>query len=150
MTNNKMKTYDWIVVGSGIAGAALAYELVKKGYVVLLLEQHATPQNATRYSYGGIAFWSATTPLTKQLCAEGIARHHILPEELDFDTEFRELDLLLTIPVDTNPEEVAASYTRFAVPPVLLNVKEACKLEPLLNPNAIAGTLNLIMTATIN
>ncbi|MUG97156.1 FAD-dependent oxidoreductase [Scytonema sp. UIC 10036] len=138
-----MKTYDWIVVGAGITGAALAYELVKKGYAVLLLEQHAIPQNATRYSYGGIAFWSGTSPLTKQLCAEGIARHQILSEELDFDTEFRELDLLLTIPADTNPEEVAASYTRFAIPPTLLGVKEACELEPLLNPNAIAGALTV-------
>ncbi|KYC38393.1 FAD-dependent oxidoreductase [Scytonema hofmannii PCC 7110] len=141
--NHQSPTYDWIVVGAGIAGAALAYELVKKGYAVLLLEQHATPQNATRYSYGGVAFWSGTTPLTKQLCTEGIARHQILPEELDFDTEFRELDLLLTIPVDINPKEVAASYTRFAISPTLLNVKEACELEPLLNPNAIAGALTV-------
>jgi glycine/D-amino acid oxidase-like deaminating enzyme len=143
ISNRQSPTYDWIVVGAGIAGAALAYELVKKGYSVLLLEQHAMPQNATRYSYGGIAFWSGTTPLTKQLCAEGIARHQILSEELDFDTEFRELDLLLTIPADTNPEEIAASYTRFAIPPKLLSIKEACELEPLLNPNAIAGALTV-------
>ncbi|KAF3887680.1 MULTISPECIES: NAD(P)/FAD-dependent oxidoreductase [Nostocales] len=138
-----MKTYDWIVVGAGIAGAALAYELVKKGYAVLLLEQQAIPQNATRYSYGGIAFWAGTTPLTKQLCAEGIALHQNLSQELDFDTEFRELDLLLTIPADTNPQEVAVSYTRFDIPPTLLSVKEACELEPLLNPNAIAGALTV-------
>lgn len=41
-----MKTYDWIVVGGGIAGAALAYELVKTGFAVLLLEQYEAPQNA--------------------------------------------------------------------------------------------------------
>ena len=35
-----MKTYDWIVVGAGITGAALSYEFAKKGYGVLLLEQH--------------------------------------------------------------------------------------------------------------
>ena len=66
-----MKIYDWIVVGAGITGAALAYELVNKGCKVLLLEQYATPHNATRYSYGGLAFWSGTTPLTRQLCDEG-------------------------------------------------------------------------------
>ncbi len=27
-----MKTYDWIVVGGGITGAALSYELVNKGF----------------------------------------------------------------------------------------------------------------------
>ncbi|NMG08017.1 FAD-binding oxidoreductase [Brasilonema sp. UFV-L1] len=138
-----MKTYDWIVVGAGITGAALAYELVKKDSQVLLLEQYATPQNATRYSYGGLAFWSGTTPLTRQLCEEGISRHRILSEELDADTEFRELDLLLTICADADPASVATSYTRFAIPPKLLSVKEACELEPLLNQEAIAGALTV-------
>ena len=138
-----MKTYDWIVVGAGITGAALAYELAKKGCKVLLLEQYATPQNATRYSYGGLAFWSGTTPLTRQLCDEGSARYRILSQELDADTEFRELDLLLTISTDTDPEAVAASYTRFAIPPKLLSVKEACELEPLLNQEDLAGALTV-------
>ncbi|MBP5974258.1 FAD-binding oxidoreductase [Brasilonema sp. CT11] len=146
-----MKTYDWIVVGAGITGAALAYELVKKDCKVLLLEQYATPHNATRYSYGGLAFWSGTTPLTRQLCDEGIARHRILSEELDADTEFRELDLLLTLSAaegstiwaDTDPASVAASYTRFAIPPKLLSPKEACELEPLLNQEAIAAALTV-------
>ncbi len=138
-----MKTYDWIVVGAGITGAALAYELAKKGCKVLLLEQYATPQNATRYSYGGLAFWSGTTPLTRQLCDEGSARHRILSQELDADTEFRELDLLLTISTDTDPEAVAASYTRFAIPPKLVSIKEACELEPLLNQEDLAGALTV-------
>ncbi|BAZ20477.1 hypothetical protein NIES4073_13530 [Kalymmatonema gypsitolerans NIES-4073] len=138
-----MKTYDWIVVGAGITGAALAYELAKGGCKVLLLEQNATPDNATRYSYGGLAFWSGTTPLTRQLCDEGRARHRILSQELDADTELRELDLLLTISADADPEAVAASYTRFAIPPKLLSVKEACELEPLLNQEDLAGALTV-------
>lgn len=138
-----MNTYDWIVVGAGITGAALAYELKKKGYTVLLLEQHATPHNATRYSYGGLAFWSGTTSLTRQLCAEGNSRHRILSEELDANTEFRELDLLLTITADTNPEAVVESYNRFAIPPRLLSIQQACELEPLLNYQAIAGALTV-------
>ena len=31
-----MKIYDWIVVGGGITGAAVSYELAKKGFAVLL------------------------------------------------------------------------------------------------------------------
>ncbi|MBR8837832.1 MAG: FAD-binding oxidoreductase [Stigonema ocellatum SAG 48.90 = DSM 106950] len=138
-----MKTYDWVVVGAGITGTALAYELAKKGFAVLLLEQCATPQNATRYSYGGIAFWCGTTPLTRQLCDEGIARHRLLSGELDADTEFRELDLLMTISTDTDPKAAAESYAHFAIPPKLLSVKEACELEPLLNREAIAGALTV-------
>ncbi|MEH2161313.1 MAG: FAD-binding oxidoreductase [Nostoc sp.] len=138
-----MKTYDWIVVGGGIAGAALAYELVKTGFAVLLLEQYQTPQNATRYSYGGLAYWSGNTPLTRQLCEDAIARYHILSQELDADIQFRELDLLLTISAANDPEATAASYNDSAIPPRLLSVEEACELEPLLNPEAISGALTV-------
>ncbi|PSB45124.1 FAD-dependent oxidoreductase [Cyanosarcina cf. burmensis CCALA 770] len=138
-----MKIYDWIVVGGGIAGAALSYELVQQGFSVLLLEQDPTGQNATRYSYGGLAFWSGTTDTMRQLCAEGIARHRILSEELAADTQFRELDLLLTIAADDDPAAVAATYADFAIPPQFLSISEACELEPLLNPDAIAGALTV-------
>jgi glycine/D-amino acid oxidase-like deaminating enzyme len=138
-----MKTYDWIVVGGGITGATLAYELVKTGFSVLLLEQYTTPQNATRYSYGGLAYWSGTTPLTRQLCQEAIARYNILSQELDADIELRELDLLLTISADSNPETATANYAQCVVKPHLLSVQEACELEPLLNRQAIAGALTV-------
>lgn len=138
-----MKTYDIIIIGAGIAGAALSYELVIKGFSVLLIEQNTTPQNATRYSYGGLAFWSGTTSLTRQLCEESKKLYQSLSEELNTDIQFRELDLLLTIPQENNPEEIAAFYQRFATPPQLLNVNQACELEPLLNREAISGALTV-------
>ena len=138
-----MKIYDWIVIGGGITGSALAYELAQKGFSVLLLEKDPTPDNATHYSYGGLAYWSGTTALTCQLCQEGIELHRNLSTELAADTEFRELDLLLTINSEDEPEAVAATYAQFAIPPCLLSTKEACQLEPLLNPKAIAGALQL-------
>lgn len=138
-----MQTYDWIVVGAGITGAALSYELAKQGLSVLRVERHETLQGATRFGYGGIAYWSGTTDLTRQLCAEGIALQRTLSEELDADTEFRELDLLLTIAPDEDPETIAQAHAHFAMPPRLLSVTEACALEPLLNPHAIAGALTV-------
>jgi glycine/D-amino acid oxidase-like deaminating enzyme len=138
-----MTNYDWIVIGAGITGSALAYELSKKDFQVLLLEKDPIPDNATCYSYGGLAYWSGTTELTRQLCREGIELHRNLSEELDADTEFRELDLVLTIDAKDDPQTVAKSYSRFAIAPELLDVKAAWELEPLLNPKAIAGVLKL-------
>jgi glycine/D-amino acid oxidase-like deaminating enzyme len=77
------------------------------------------------------------------LCQEGIERHRTLSEELDTDTQFRELDLLLFIAPEDNPEKLAADYARFAIAPRLLSVDDACELEPLLNRNAIAGALTV-------
>ncbi|MEB3219280.1 MAG: FAD-binding oxidoreductase [Nostocales cyanobacterium 94392] len=138
-----MKTYDMIIIGAGIAGAALSYELVTKGFSVLLLEQDITPQNATRYSYGGLAFWSGTNSLTSQLCNESKILYQTLSQELNTDIQLRELDLLLTIYRDNNPEEIAVFYQNFATPPQLLNINQACELEPLLNREVISGALTV-------
>ncbi|MGK7892570.1 MAG: NAD(P)/FAD-dependent oxidoreductase [Xenococcus sp. (in: cyanobacteria)] len=138
-----MKNYDWIVIGAGITGSALAYELSKQKFSVLLLEKDAIPRNATLYSYGGLAYWSGKTDLTRQLAKEGIELHRHLAEELAGDTEFRELDLLLTIAKFDDPDKITRNYQHFAIAPQLLNVQEACELEPLLNPDAIAGALRL-------
>lgn len=138
-----MKTYDWIVIGGGITGSALAYELVQKNFSVLLLEKDTHPNNATLYSYGGLAYWSGTTELTRQLSQEGIQLHRTLSEELEAETEFRELDLILTIDHKNDPQSVADRYAHFAITPNLLNAKEAIELEPLLNLEAITGALRL-------
>ncbi|MEC4984990.1 MAG: FAD-binding oxidoreductase [Oscillatoria sp. PMC 1068.18] len=134
--------YDWIVVGGGITGAALAYELVRKDFSVLLLEQNAIADSATRYSYGGLAYWSGTDEITRQLSAEGIAIHRHLAAELDGETEFRELDLLLTIDPEVEPRKVVAEYSKFAISPKLLSSQQAKELEPLLNKNALAAALH--------
>lgn len=136
-----MSNYDWIIIGAGITGSALSYELAKKGFKVLLLEKDANFDNATLYSYGGVAYWSGTTELTRKLCEESLELHRNLSEELGTNTEFREIDLLLTIPQQNNPENVLSNYQQFALKPQLLDVQETCELEPLLNPNNIAGSL---------
>ena len=138
-----MTTYDWIVIGTGITGASLAYELSQQDYRVLLLEKDSHPDNATVYSYGGLAYWSGTDEVTRTLGKEGIELHRHLTQELDADTEFRELDLVLTIDRQDDPEQIARNYDRFAIVPELLSVTDACILEPLLNSNAISGALKL-------
>lgn len=138
-----MRTYDWIVIGAGITGACLAYELSKQGFGVLLLEKNTNPDNATVYSYGGLAYWSGTDEITRTLGEEGIELHRNLSEELEGETEFREADLVLTIDRQDDPEMISQNYQHFAITPELLSVNDACTLEPLLNPNAIAGVLRL-------
>lgn len=138
-----MSTYDWIVVGNGFTGSAVSYELAQAGASVLLLDRQATPDSATRFSYGGIAYWSGTTPLMKQLCQEGIDLHRSFADELGHPIDFRELDLLLTIPAACDPQAIASNYAGFAIPPTLLSPDAAVELEPLLDQGAIAGALTI-------
>ena len=135
--------YDWIVIGAGITGSSLAYELSLKRLKVLLLEKNTIADNATVYSYGGLAYWSGTTELTRRLSREGIELHRQLSAELEGDTEFRELDLLLTCPIDNDPKAISENYTKFSIQPDILDSTEACELEPLLNPDSISGALRL-------
>jgi glycine/D-amino acid oxidase-like deaminating enzyme len=138
-----MTNIDWIVIGAGITGSALAYELSQKNLKVLLLEKDFQADNATLYSYGGLPFWSGTTPLTRQLGREGIELYRHLATELNADLEFRELDLLLTVNAEDNPDRVAQTYQKFAVQPEILDAETACQIEPLLDKNAISGILKL-------
>jgi glycine/D-amino acid oxidase-like deaminating enzyme len=138
-----MNTFDWIIVGGGITGSALAYELAAQGLRVLMLERHAELQGGTRFGYGGIAYWAATCDITRTLCAEGIALHRILSQRLEGETQFRELDLVMPIFPHEDAIAIAQFHKTFAIVPQLLSVEQACDIEPLLNPAAIRAALTV-------
>lgn len=137
-----MQTYDAIVVGNGLAGAALSYELVKAGLLVLLLDD-GNPDSGTRYSYGGIGYWAGTTDLTETLFREGFARHQALPEELGADTQLRELDLLLTVEKGADVEALKKDYGAFRTPPKFVSTAEAREIEPQLKAESIEGAFTI-------
>ena len=133
---------DVIIVGAGITGSALSYELAIQGVQVLLIDRDPiTAPNATRYSYGGISYWAGTTDSTRKLCDEGIDIHRQLAETWDGSTEFRELPLISTIGLDQDPQTLAIAFQKFSQSPQVLSPQEAQELEPLLNPKAISGAL---------
>ena len=133
-----MQTYDYVVVGNGLTGAAISYELTKVGQSVLLMDD-GNPHSGTRYSYGGIGYWAGTTELTEALFRAGIERHRELPEELGADTQLRELDLLLTVEKSADIEALKQGYGSFYTPPKFVDVQTACEIEPQLNPDVIDG-----------
>jgi len=69
-------TYDYIIIGGGITGSALSYELANLGSRVLLLEKETHPLNATFYSYGGLAYWSQLRGFSL------LVGHHRNPEKI--------------------------------------------------------------------
>lgn len=137
-----METFDWIVIGNGLAGAALSYELAKLGLSVLLVDDD-NPNSATRCSYGGIAYWSGTTQITQELCRSGIDRHRQLADELGAATEFRELDLLLTFAPDVDGASLQTQYSQFEIAPQLISPEDAHEIEPQLKVDAIGGAFTV-------
>ncbi len=137
MNNN----FDIIVIGGALTGSVLSYELAKQKFKVLLLEKNAIFTNATIYSYGGVAYWCGLDDLTIKLCQEGINIYRNLKDELDYDIEFRELDLLFTIDKNQDPQQSLQEYQKFHITPKLLDKYETIALEPLINKDAISGSL---------
>ncbi|MDJ1181945.1 NAD(P)/FAD-dependent oxidoreductase [Roseofilum casamattae] len=139
-----MNAYDWIVIGAGITGSAIAYELSKLGCRVLLLDPMVNSDRATRYSYGMICWYGASGAIG-QLLLEGKARHEVLSEELGMDTQFQRRQMLFTLDChnDLNLEATIARYQHLDEGFELLEPEEARKVEPLLNPRAIAGALSI-------
>ncbi len=138
------KNFDWIVIGAGITGAPLAYELQRQGLRVLLLEKSAPANNATGYSYGGIPYWSGTTGLTQRLCRESRTLMPELARELDGETEYRELDLMLYARPGDDLDTLKQNFHACLTAPQWLDVEAAIAKEPLLNPEAIKGTFRVV------
>jgi glycine/D-amino acid oxidase-like deaminating enzyme len=132
---------DWTIVGGGLTGASLAYELAKRHQSVVLLEPDHPLQGATRWSYGGVAYWSGITPFTQTLCQESHDRYHALLTELELDPQYRETHLLIPIAIDQDLEVIYQAYQCFTPKPELLTPKEAQSLEPLLNSAPLQGVL---------
>ncbi len=142
------KIYDWIVIGAGITGSALAYELSKLGLEILLLDQSADGDRATRYSYGGI-HWYGTSGDIGRLFHEGKARHEQLSNELGMDTEFRAVEFLFTVDPGQDVAQTIAAYQQMSAPFQMLTPQEACEIEPLLNPEAIVSAF-ILQQAQVN
>jgi glycine/D-amino acid oxidase-like deaminating enzyme len=138
-----MPSFDWIVVGNGLTGAALSYELSRQGFSVLLLDRSDRPDSATRYSYGGIPHWSGTTEFTRTLCHHSQDRYAALGEETGVNIEWRDLDLVLTVNPGEDPGHIAQRYAAVETPPQPIDVETAIALEPQLNPAAIGGAVTV-------
>ena len=133
------QTYDAIVVGAGLTGVAIAYELQQRGQRVLLLEKSLAATNATGLSYGGILYWSGQTPLQQQLCAESRQRWTHLTQELRGDTEYRELDLLLYVTENDDPYQLSKDYQGRLIPPQFVDASTAVTIEPHLETKHLRG-----------
>src|SRR4051812_28864060 len=93
---------DVLIVGAGVVGAALAYEIARRGRRVLVLDRaDEAALGATRWSMGGTHWLAAATDSRlRDLCREGLERHQTMSEELGTDGGFRARPILVLAPDD--------------------------------------------------
>lgn len=154
MLNNKELIYDYLIVGAGIIGLTVAYELKKKDNALRIciidkekdLGKHASAKNSGILHAG--FYYSSETNKAKH-CLKG----NLLMKQFCKDNEIpvKETGKLV---VPTNKEELLILYElkkradKNEVPTVLISQKEAEKIEP--NINAYKECLYSPITASVN
>lgn len=137
-TNNQIKLYDFIVVGSGIVGANIVRELSKYQASVLLLEKESDIVNGQTLANSGIIH-SGHDPhpgtLKASLCVKGNELTHALEKELGYHL-LRCGALVLALEEDEIPtlEALYQNGLTNKVPDIkLLDKEEVLKMEPHIN-----------------
>ena len=140
-----IKNADIIVIGSGVIGSSVAYNLTKKGARVALIEG-GTLGCGSSCACDGFVIMQSKSPgphLTMALASEILYR--TLPEELDWDIGYRHCGGMIVI---ERPEELEAmkvfmsKQQALGLDVQLLTGDEARKLEPALAPHIAGATVS--------
>src|ERR1700740_2791079 len=139
---NEMDSYDFIVVGGGIAGASAGYELAAHGRV-LVLERESQPGYHTTGRSAALFVQTHGPPGIRALSRgaksffldppAGFAEHSLLTER----------GMLLIGRADQSAllEQSVAESSRHLAGVRRLDAKEACRLVPLLREDYLAGAV---------
>jgi glycine/D-amino acid oxidase-like deaminating enzyme len=140
----RLSNPDVLIVGAGVVGAALAYEIARRGRRVLVVERADSPAfGATRWSMGG-THWlvAATDGRLRDLCREGLERHQIMSEELGADSGFRPRPILVLAPDEAALAGLAPlveNGRQYGFEARVVDATELARLEPALAPGAAVG-----------
>jgi FAD-dependent oxidoreductase domain-containing protein 1 len=93
-----LRRFDLVVVGAGIGGGSLVYNLLKQGFTgsILVLDRgEAVATGASAYSAGGFRnLW--TTPINQQLCSKGIQVLKSFKDDMGMAIGFQQTGYLFT------------------------------------------------------
>lgn len=105
------QTADAVIVGGGVIGAAVAYELAKTGQRVCVIERDALASAASGANVGLVAPVNKIPGIRLRLLWEGALAYERLGEELDADIEYVRCGALY---VFSTPEELEQGKAHFA------------------------------------
>ena len=93
-----MRTFDLVVIGAGIGGGSLVYNLLKQGYqgsILVVDRGEAVATGASAFSAGGFRnLW--TTPINQQLCTKSMQILKSFQEDMGVAIGFRQSGYLFT------------------------------------------------------
>jgi sarcosine oxidase subunit beta len=105
------QTADAVIVGGGVIGAAVAYELAKAGQRVCVIERDALASAASGANVGLVAPVNKVPGIRLRLLWEGALAYERLGEELEADIEYVRSGAIY---VFSTPEELEQRKAHFA------------------------------------
>ncbi len=139
------KCADVIVIGSGVIGSSVAYNLLKKGASVQMLEQGTLGCGASS-SCDGFVILQSKSPgphLTMALASEILYR--TLSEELDYDIGYRHCGGMIVIERAEELEAMKIFMSKqqdLGLDVSLISGDEAREIEPALAPHIVGATIS--------
>ena len=134
--------YDVVIVGAGLAGLSVAYELAKAGTGRIAVLEGAYPGAGASGRNGELIRSAFSTPQWCGLLNESLRRWHELSDELDFNVLFTPRGYLV---VASTEEEAArcqrnvARHKEMGVESSFVTAAEMLRIAPVLNPEYVRG-----------
>lgn len=141
-TDELRKAYDVVVIGAGIQGLALAYELAKLGVRRIAVLDRGYPGCGASGRNGEMIRSAFASPEWIRLFDESLRRWQTLSAELDFNVLFTPAGYLV---LASTPEFADAQrgyigrQHEHGLHTELLDAKQVLELCPELNPELVAG-----------
>ena len=135
---------DVIVIGGGIIGSSIAWQLAKRHLDVLVVEMKDTASGSAGATDGVVGYHTKKPGIQLDLAVQSIEMFRTLGEELGEDVEYG-LEAGGMQPVEDKYQwdllsAMAEEQRKSGVDIRMITAEEACELEPNLNPD-IYGAL---------
>lgn len=154
MTDRREKmTTDIVVVGGGIIGSSIAYNLAKKGKKIVLLERKGLVSGSSGACDQGILLQSKAPNEHLRLAIYSLELYKGLSEELRRDIEFEQNGYMVLIENEKELEvmkEVVKQQNELGLPSRIISREEAMKLQQGINKEAITGAAYCEWDAEVN
>lgn len=139
-----MNVADVVVIGGGIIGCSIAYQLKKKGVKrVVLIERRGIGEETSSACDGGVNLQTKAPGPALRLAKRSVKLYETLSKELDYDVHFEKMGgMVMVDSPELMPviEHSVAEQVAAGVDVTIISGDEARKMEPCLSDRVIAAT----------